>query len=34
VKIRDPQRKKTVRREIKILQTVNHPNIVKIHDVV
>lgn len=34
VKIRDPQRKKTVRREIKILQIVTHPNIVKIHDVV
>lgn len=34
MKIRDPQRKKTVRREIKILQLVNHPNIVKIMDVV
>jgi MAP/microtubule affinity-regulating kinase len=34
VKIRDPQKKKTVRREIKILQTVSHPNIVRIHDVV
>lgn len=34
MKIKDQQRKKTVRREIKILQMVNHPNIVKIMDVV
>lgn len=33
-KIREAARKKTVRRQIKILQTVNHPNIVKIYDVV
>jgi serine/threonine protein kinase len=34
VKIRDPQRKRTVRREIRILQAVAHPNIVRIFDVV
>jgi serine/threonine protein kinase len=33
-KIREPQRKKTVRREIKILQMVTHPNIVQLFDVV
>lgn len=33
-KISDPQRKKSVRREIKILQTLDHPNIVKILNVV
>lgn len=33
-KIKEPQRKKSVRREIRILQMLNHPNIVKIYDVV
>ncbi|CAM6002421.1 unnamed protein product [Sphagnum balticum] len=33
-KISEPQRKKTVRREIKILQILDHPNILKIYDVV
>jgi MAP/microtubule affinity-regulating kinase len=33
-KIREIQRKKSVRREIKILQLLHHPNIVKIYDVV
>lgn len=33
-KLKDPQRKKSVRREIRILQTLNHLNIVKIYDVV
>lgn len=33
-KIKDLQRKKSVRREIKILQLLTHPNIVRIHDVV
>jgi tRNA A-37 threonylcarbamoyl transferase component Bud32 len=33
-KIKEAQRKKTVKREIKILQLVDHPNIVKIYDVV
>ena len=33
-KIRENQRKKSVRREIKILQILDHPNIVNIHDVV
>lgn len=33
-KIREPQRKKSVRREIRILQILHHPNIVKIYDVV
>ena len=33
-KIKELQRKKSIRREIKILQLLNHPNIVKIHDVV
>lgn len=34
VKLREPQRKKSVRREIRILQMLDHPNIVKILDVV
>lgn len=33
-KLREPQRKKSVRREIRILQMLDHPNIVKILDVV
>jgi MAP/microtubule affinity-regulating kinase len=33
-KIKEIPRKKTVRREIKILQSLDHPNIVKILDVV
>jgi hypothetical protein len=33
-KLREPQRKKSVRREIRILQMLEHPNIVKILDVV
>lgn len=33
-KIKDFQKKKSVRREVKILQLLNHPNIVKIYDVV
>lgn len=33
-KLREPQRKKSVRREIRILQGINHPNVVKIYDVV
>lgn len=33
-KIKESQRKKSVRREIKILEILDHPNIVKIHDVV
>lgn len=33
-KIQEPQRKKSVKREIKILELLNHPNIVKILDVV
>lgn len=34
VKLKEPQRKKSVRREIRILQMLDHPNIVKILDVV
>lgn len=34
IKLREPQRKKSVRREIRILQMLSHPNIVKILDVV
>lgn len=33
-KIKENQRKKSIRREITILQMLNHPNIVKIYDVV
>jgi MAP/microtubule affinity-regulating kinase len=33
-KLREPQRKKSVRREIRILQMLDHPNVVKILDVV
>ena len=33
-KIKEIQRKKAVRREIKIMQNLNHPNIVHILDVV
>lgn len=33
-KIRELPRKKSVRREIRILQRVDHPNIVKILDVI
>jgi MAP/microtubule affinity-regulating kinase len=34
IKLREQQRKKSVRREIRILQMLEHPNIVKILDVV
>ena len=33
-KLQEPQRKKSVRREIRILQMLDHPNVVKILDVV
>jgi serine/threonine protein kinase len=33
-KIKETQRKKSLRREIKILQLLNHPNVVEIWDVV
>ena len=33
-KIKDLQRKKSIRREIKIMQRVNHPNIAKLYDVI
>ena len=33
-KVKDPPRKKSVRREIKILQQIDHKNIVKILDVI
>lgn len=33
-KIKDLQRKKSIRREIKIMQRVNHPNIAKLFDVI
>lgn len=33
-KIKENQRKKSIRREITILQMLEHPNIVKIYDVV
>ncbi len=33
-KIREPPRKKSVRREVKILQRLEHPNVVRIMDVV
>jgi len=33
-KIKDLQRKKSIRREIKIMQRVNHPNIAKLFEVI
>ena len=33
-KIKDLQRKKSIRREIKIMQRANHPNIAKLYDVI
>jgi serine/threonine protein kinase len=33
-KIKDLQRKKSIRREIKIMKRINHPNIVKLYDVI
>jgi MAP/microtubule affinity-regulating kinase len=33
-KLLDPQRKKSVNREIRILQRLNHPHIVKLYEVI
>lgn len=33
-KIKDLQRKKSIRREIKIMKRINHPFIVKLYDVI
>ena len=33
-KIKDLQRKKSIRRELQIMKRINHPNIVKLYDVI